>query len=42
MSQREIKEQHRKNTATDKIMLRHNEKKKAESMLRHNLLMSRH
>ena len=32
MSQQEIKEQYKKNTATDQFMLRHNEKYKAESM----------
>ena len=35
MSRQEIKEQYRKNTATDQFMLRHKEKYKAKSMSRH-------
>ena len=41
MSRQEIKEQYRKDTATNQFMLRHNEKYKAKSMLGHNLLLSR-
>ena len=36
MSRQEIKEQYRKTTTTYQFMLRHNEEKKAESMLRPN------
>ena len=42
VSRQEIKEQYRKNTATNQFMLRHIEKYKAKSMSRQNLLMSRH
>ena len=42
LSRQEIKEQYRKNTATYKFMLQHNEEQKAESLSRQNPLLSRH
>ena len=38
----EFKKQYRKNIATDKFMLQHNEEQKAKSMWRKNPLLSRH
>ena len=41
LSRQEIKKQYRKNTATNKFMLQHNEKHKEKSMSQWNPLMSR-
>ena len=42
LSRQEIKEQYKKNNATDKFMLQHNEEQKAESLSRQSPLLSRH
>ena len=42
LSRQEVKEQYRKNTTTDKFMLQHNEKHKAESLSQQNPLLLRH
>ena len=42
LSRPEVKEQHKKNTTTNKFMLQHNEKHNVESLLLQNLLLSRH
>ena len=39
MSQQEVKEQYRKNTAADKFMLQHNKEQKEESMSQQNPLL---